>query len=385
MLKVHGVGLAVALLSMPILMGADGKGCGVVVVGEGDDGGGQSEPGNPGNGPISSCGTEFHIFGVYETHSNHSGADDHPEGEATIHIERPGSHVIALSSYEPVHWTVTMAPGVTLEKVILNGYHDQRADVPAGVPVESHDGTSGWLGAYGYAWPSSEGGSDTPALVGALEAAAGQEMTSFHGCYSSTSFVLHDDLSVAAGCDIDGGYALTGHVEEPSCGPGTPSCGPELHLLSVYESHGNHGWNHHPEGEASVHVERQGPVVLALSSYEPVYWKVTAAPGVTLEKVILNGYHDQRADVPPGVPVEIYDADQMLAACAYQWPGDDQGCDTQGLVSALESVAGRSLTSFHGCYQANTFVLHDDIGASSSCSAGASSTQSSYMGETCGD
>ena len=166
--------------------------------------------------------------------------------------------------------------------------------------------------------------------------------------------------------------------EEPGGGP-APVCGPELHILGVYETHSNHGGGNHPSGEATVHVEREGAMVLALSSYEPVHWSVTAAPGAVIEKVILNGYHAQTADVPPGVPVETHDEGQMLAACAYEWPGDDQGCDTQGLVSALEGLTGRTLTSFHGCYDADAFVLNDDLSATSTCDVAAGYSLNSHV------
>jgi hypothetical protein len=158
------------------------------------------------------CGPELHILGVYETNSDHSYMN-HPIGTGTVHVDRKGPVVLALSSYEPVDWTVTVGPDTVLKRVILNGYHGQNAVVPAGVPIDTYDGEDGWLGAIGYAWPSAEGGSDTPALVAAIEGVAEQEMTSFHGCYHATSFVLNDNLSVTTDCAVDQGYEVTGYVE----------------------------------------------------------------------------------------------------------------------------------------------------------------------------
>lgn len=208
--------LALSLLTLPLM----GAGCGPIVVG---GGGGEDPPGPggpgapPGGGTAPSCGAELHVFGVYETHSNHSGGS-HPAGAATVHVERQGSHVLALSSYEPVHWTITAEPGVVIEKIILNGYHGQTAAAPSGVPVEAYDYEvhGNWLGAYAYAWPGSSGGSDTQALVGTLEQLAGRGMTSFHGCYQGTSYVLHDDLSATVAC-TEGQGDLTSHVNEPEC------------------------------------------------------------------------------------------------------------------------------------------------------------------------
>jgi hypothetical protein len=162
-------------------------------------------PVDPGRAP---CGPELHIFGVYETNS-HPSTGHHSTGTGTVHVDRKGPIVIALSSYEPADWTVTVGPDTVLERVILNGYYDQHVVVPVDVPIDIYDGAGGWLGAGGYAW----GGSDTPALVTAIEAAAKQKMTSFHGCYHATLFVLNDDLGVTTDCAVDQGDEVTGYVE----------------------------------------------------------------------------------------------------------------------------------------------------------------------------
>lgn len=216
----------------------------VVTGGGGDDG--------PPGGPAAVCGAELHLIGVYETHSNH-GSGIHPAGAATVHVERKASSILVLSSYEPVHWTVTAAEGVTLEKVILNGYHDQTADVPAGVQVEVYDGPDGSLGAYAYAWPSSEGGSDTQGLVAAVENLTGRPLTSFHGCYQATGFVLRDDLGTDAAC-TEGQGTLTSHVDEgaidcESTPPGSNECagkdGPGVYEFAFCQEEG--GWGYTPD------------------------------------------------------------------------------------------------------------------------------------------
>jgi hypothetical protein len=213
--RLFSAALPFSLAPLTLAIAMSGLGCSTIVI-DNRDPGSQGDQLQQDQGkdalPAPVCGQELHILGVYETHSGH-GYGNHPTGAATVHVERKGSSVLALSSYEPVHWTVTAEPGVVLEKVILNGYHDQTADVPEGVPVEIHSGPDKSLGAYGYAWPSSEGGSDTPALVDAFEGEAGRAMTSFHGCYQANTFVLHDDLSVSSSCNVEAGYALTGHVE----------------------------------------------------------------------------------------------------------------------------------------------------------------------------
>ncbi|TKD03091.1 hypothetical protein [Polyangium fumosum] len=212
-LSKHGRTLAGLFLTGTLgLLGCKGT---VVIGGGGDDPPGQPGPGGPGGvvNPPPVCGSELHLIGIYESHGNHGGGV-HPAGAASVHVERQSSSILVLSSYEPVHWTVTAAEGVTIEKVILNGYHDQTADVPAGVPVEIHDGPDGSLGAYAYAWPHAEGGSDTQGLVAAVQNVTGRALTSFHGCYQATQFTLHDDLQADSSCAVEQGYTQSSHVAE---------------------------------------------------------------------------------------------------------------------------------------------------------------------------
>lgn len=194
------VAVGAALGALGLVAGA-AVGCGPVV--ETGGGGGNTPP----------CGPEMHLIGVYETHGGHS-AGNHPPGAATVHVERKGTMILALSSYEPVHWTVTADPGVTLEKVILNGYHEQTADVPAGVPVEDHsfETTGSWLGSCAYVWPDSGGGCDAEQVAASLESMTGRDLSTFHGCYQAQSFTLHDDLTVSGTCAVDQGYELSSEV-----------------------------------------------------------------------------------------------------------------------------------------------------------------------------
>jgi hypothetical protein len=210
-----GRGLVAAVIGA-VAMLLVAPGCARVVIDGGDDSSlspGQTGQEDPGVVSVPACGGdgELQLIGVYETSSDHSSGY-HPTGAATVHVERQGKQILALSSYEPVHWTVTAAPGAVLEKVILNGYYDQEADVPDGVPVEVHAGPEGSLGGYAYAWPSAEGGSDTQALVKALEGLTGRKLTSFNGCYRAQSFVLTESLAATASCAVDEGYELSSHV-----------------------------------------------------------------------------------------------------------------------------------------------------------------------------
>ena len=81
----------------------------------------------------------------------------------------------------------------------------------------------------------------------------------------------------------------------------------EVHAVGVYEGTlpaARRGFGMHPTGTVTVKVNRPAtrPVVLVLTSYEPVQWKIDAPKGAVL-RVITSGYHKQQVsgldkDVP---------------------------------------------------------------------------------------
>lgn len=123
---------------------------------------------------------ELHLIGVYQ-----------PDGGGAIDVDlqRGGDQIVVLSSYAAVQWNLTAAPGVNVTQVVLNGYELQGLTGFAG-PVDNRSPAGNWLGAYGYAWPAATGGSDTAALVQAVEQLTGLTLTSFTGCYESAGFRL---------------------------------------------------------------------------------------------------------------------------------------------------------------------------------------------------
>ena len=138
---------------------------------------------------------EIHVFGVYETRNDHS-AGYHPQGVADITIERQGQPlVIVLSSYEPTLWRVHKNAGVTIDQIILNGYHKQDIEGADGIPVVDRSGVGNYISSSATEWPSSTGGDDTQNLVSWVEALIGTEITSFSGCYRATQLTLTDNAS----------------------------------------------------------------------------------------------------------------------------------------------------------------------------------------------
>jgi hypothetical protein len=130
----------------------------------------------------------------------------------------------------------------------------------------------------------------------------------------------------------------------------------ELHLIGVYEADPNHSGNQRSPGTISVNINRQNqPIILALSSYEPVTWKLNVQPGVIIEKIILNGYYDQNIIGVSGIPIEEYSQEgthQTLGNFPYQW-----NSVSSTMVNQLQQKTGLEITSFKGCYRGTDFKI----------------------------
>jgi hypothetical protein len=220
-----------------------------------------------------------------------------------------------------------------------------------------------------------------------------------HGVFP---FSLHSVLLLAllAGCAPKGegqapdtrggaGSGVVG-VDNANEGGGGEACGnPEVHVLGVYEARGDHSGGVHPAGTAVVHVERTGPQVLVLSSYEPVNWKVTAVPNANIQYILALGYHAQSVEAPQGVEVRVldYETRGVFAGCAYEYPDDDphSGCETPLLLEEVKRLTGQEVSSFHGCYQGTSFTLHGDLSVDSSCptAPGGDYNLSGYVSPVC--
>lgn len=144
---------------------------------------------NEGQGPLTTFVepmpqvSELHIVAMYQA-----------TGDAvTVTVTRALVPLtLVLSSYEPVAFTLVLAPGVQLEHVILNGYnkHTVQGQGAAMVTdISANFGDPSWV-ACGYFWPMNDGGCDTPENVASAELLTGLTLTTFAGCYEGVSFTL---------------------------------------------------------------------------------------------------------------------------------------------------------------------------------------------------
>ncbi|ACY15620.1 hypothetical protein [Haliangium ochraceum] len=138
-------------------------------------------------------GTQLHVIGVYESMAENDFYEEEDPGPVEINVNRPGTSVLVLSAYDPVIWNIHVAPGSTLEGVVVSGYLDQVVNAPAGVPVAyyTHDiekGTRPLVDGVAYFWPSY----DATELVDVAEELTGLELSSFRGCYRSDRFDIDE-------------------------------------------------------------------------------------------------------------------------------------------------------------------------------------------------
>lgn len=161
-------------------------------------------------------------------------------------------------------------------------------------------------------------------------------------------------ISPLASCGIGGSDDFSAYV-------GTSKGDKELHLIGVYEATSAHGNGARTTGTVEVNVERQNkPIILALSAYEPINWNVTVEPGAVIEKIIVNGYHNQTVWGVSGIPIETrtYEGNgEYFGNFIYKWGSATESTNTPSLVTKLEQINHTNLTSFQGCYRGTNFTI----------------------------
>jgi len=166
-----------------------------------------------------------------------------------------------------------------------------------------------------------------------------------------TTFI--SPISSAANCGIGGSDDFSAYV-------GSSSGNKELHLIGVYEATADHG-NGNRAKSIEIKVERRNkPIILALSAYEPTNWNITVAPGTAIEKIIVNGYHNQTVSGVSGIPIEEHSYEKTgnyIGEFIYKWGATAESPNTPSLVTKLEQINSTSLTSFQGCYRGTNFSI----------------------------
>ena len=172
--------------------------------------------------------------------------------------------------------------------------------------------------------------------------------------FSSSAFALPPipRSSVSVDAIGSGGYQATYYLSPQPIAP-------EIHLLGVYETHSNHGFNIHPPGTARVNVTGTAstPVHLVLSSHEPVNWILEGPGRPFISSVLINGYHVGSAQGIDPAKVVNRTGPNNLGAYAYAWPSASGGSSTQMLVTRVQQHFGAPISTFAGAYSASRFTV----------------------------
>ena len=158
--------------------------------------------------------------------------------------------------------------------------------------------------------------------------------------------------------------------------------GSELHVFGVYEGtkegyeeekwwekctelsiHTCHDYyaSTHPEGRVKIVVDAYSkPIILGLSAYDPVHWIIDAPDTVTIEKVILSGYHKQRiSGLPDNSLIEVYSQEKYPCDnCSF---GKGSFYSYKQPSGNYQRLTGLKPSSFQGKYTGDIFKLSDGI------------------------
>lgn len=114
--------------------------------------------------------------------------------------------------------------------------------------------------------------------------------------------------------------------------------------------------------DVAVEIVSSGvPIILVLSAYNPVKWKIRGASSVHLVKVILSGYHTQDIEgLPPGVPIEAFTrATPLCSNCTrgagYFYAHDQNTAEYSRAERKIRDLTGVQSVRFQGAYKANRF------------------------------
>jgi hypothetical protein len=269
---------------------------------------------------------------VYEgSNAQRGDSQTRPVGEVTVNVNRTGAPlVLALCAYEPVKWTLVIAPGVQLHAVVLSGQYEQSVvGAPDTASVRSIEKTRGG-GFYCYDRTKPE----FRQLVLRLRDSTGLELSDFQGSYRGTSFEIKTGTA-----DI-GPPPLDAQMHAICAGSGTPVPG--------------------KPDEVAVNVKvtlTSSEIVLVLGSNEAVTWNIEVAQGVVIERIVLIGSGDSRIrGLPAGCNVvrhtQAAQGENYISAVT-----STDAPEVAGLKLKLKDLTGLVVTSFQAAEKAKEFEV----------------------------
>jgi RNA polymerase sigma factor (sigma-70 family) len=306
----------------------------------------------------TAAGCELHYVGVDGPQGNRSSTSEAVivELKATA---KPA--VLVLASHLPVIWDFRLNKDARVTAVILGGFHKPEIDgLPKDVPVVDYSVVSSNFPATQPARATSElctyswGSIKHRRMMEKLNALTGLPVATCQGEGWGTSFVIDGVRGRNFG-------QATIKPRRPAPRSLTPkellaaAAGAELHVVGTYLSEvGTAGQRVAEGGVVEVEVRRTDkPMVLALTSWFSVAWKLKVADKARVKAVIVGGAYEQEIDdVPADVPVVV------LPKRRDSWGGyQSNSHEFRGLAKKLRKMTGLPVTTFQGTVDGISFVV----------------------------
>jgi hypothetical protein len=212
-----------------------------------------------------------------------------------------------------------------------------------------------------------------PALVEVLEGRASPHA-------KQVSVAILGDLGVAAdasipvlqGLKVKGPSELSALVapvilrieQWRACGLAGLPDDAEVHLVGMYKGQKELdlqlGESGHTTTEIDVVVGRAPrPVVLVLSAYDPVVWRVGYTPQARIAGVLVSGYHTQALiGIPRATPHRVLSSEQTRGCDLFRAHTAENAAQEERKIVAL---TGRGIGRFYGSYSASAVQVGEDV------------------------
>ena len=148
-----------------------------------------------------------------------------------------------------------------------------------------------------------------------------------------------------------------------SCGlAGLPETA-EVHVVGLYKGQKELdiqlGESGHTTTEIAVVVDRTpAPVILVLSAYDPVVWKVGTARGASVAGVLVSGYHTQALlGIPRATPHRVFASEQSQGCEAVSAHTAPNAAQAERRVMAL---VGRGIDRYYGSSSGSVVYVGGD-------------------------
>ncbi len=211
-----------------------------------------------------------------------------------------------------------------------------------------------------------------PALVEVLEGASDQRVKHIAaGILADMGVAADASIPVLQGLKLKGPSALSALVapvilrieQWRSCGlVGLPDDA-EVHLVGLYKGQKELdlqlGESGHTTTEVDVVVARlPRPVILVLSAYDPVVWKVGYTAQARIAGVLVSGYHTQALiGIPRATPHRVLSSEQTRGCEPFYAHSAQNAAQEERKIVAL---TGRGIDKFYGSYAASAVHVGDD-------------------------